>query len=315
MDKIHKYVGIDNAFVILQFIGDSDVFQELIRDAGVHYYAENEFCMRNWMHFGRIFDTDVAIKSSVRGEGETIRKEYQMLKNLRHSGIVEVLALIKPPNNTGSVYLIMKRVSNCYNLHVYRTRILSRETFTLQQSYYMFKQLVEILILLHSKRIIHHDLWPKNVLVQCEETDYKLIAKGTRLPRLILCDFEIAEELDADGHACEEERESGMYNYTAPEQKEKRFPITEKIDIYSLGRIGIDIFLHNREYKYASEVTEIGDHPSKEDIENTLNRVFVVLLYSCTSKKPEDRPSAPKILELLLQIEKAMKVLETIKAK
>ena len=82
--------------------------------------------------------------------------------------------------------------------------------------------------------IMHRDLKPPNVLVKVNPTDSHFLK---------LADFGLSKIHLVDS-SCAQSHSSyvGTQNYIAPEVKDNDRHYDEKVDIYSLGQIGFDLF-------------------------------------------------------------------------
>jgi serine/threonine protein kinase len=162
---------------------------------------------------------EVAVKEAkIYGDeelGEIMRKEFELMKSLRHPNIVEVYDFYLAPNLT-KVYLCMQLIEgeslqSCVNA---RGKILEETMHPL------FEQLVSALAYLHCKRITHRDLKPDNVLV-CNSMD-----------KLFICDFNTARKL-ADGGALT--NQVGTMLFAPPEMLLGQGLMGEQADIWSVG--------------------------------------------------------------------------------
>lgn len=112
---------------------------------------------------------------------ETVRKEFEIVKSLRHPSIVEVYDLFLAPN-LSTAYLCMELVTGAtLQAHVEVSGAMLESTMQP-----LFEQLASALCYLHCKRVTHRDLKPDNLIVD------------TDLQRLRICDFNCARRL-ADG--------------------------------------------------------------------------------------------------------------------
>lgn len=92
-------------------------------------------------------------------------------------------------------------------------------------------QITSALKYLHDCGLIHHDVKKSNILAMNDrDNNYKL------------CDFGLTEFTDIQGHGNSRRRFNGTPGYRAPEQeKDSELPITQKIDIYALAKVGKSI--------------------------------------------------------------------------
>ena len=138
----------------------------------------------------------------------------------------------------------------------------------------MIQDITSGLYYLHSKRLMHRDIKPHNILV----------SKGRRMK---LCDLEFLKEIDHSKHSIA----IGHPGYMAPEFDSKNGKYTEKIDIWCLGmtllqilnRKGID-YLSNNRNKYLEEIKKI-------------DKDLYYICEQCLKEIPEQRVSALKLNE------------------
>merc|ERR1711862_882747 len=92
-------------------------------------------------------------------------------------------------------------------------------------------QIIEGVVFLHSQSPprVHRDLKSANVVL-----DQDLCAK--------LCDFGLAESMEKT-HLSRRESEGGSPRYMAPEVFDARSKLTEKLDIWALGCLAIEIIV------------------------------------------------------------------------
>ena len=93
-----------------------------------------------------------------------------------------------------------------------------------------FQEVVECVKYLHDSNIIHRDLKPENVLIIDPPKNNRVLK---------LCDFDLAKT--AKMYTATNTKCQGTWNFMAPEVI-KTDQYSSKCDIYSLGRLAIDIF-------------------------------------------------------------------------
>ena len=105
----------------------------------------------------------------------------------------------------------------------------------------MFKEILECIQYLHEQNIMHRDLNPKNILINKFPKNHRFVK---------LCDFDLAKEGDYSTKT--NTGDQGTYNYMAPEvqfeMKDKsigKHKYSAKCDIYSLGKVAIELFHFN----------------------------------------------------------------------
>lgn len=162
---------------------------------------------------------------------------------------------------------------------------------------------------LHDNGMIHHDIKKSNVLMMDDHKTFKL------------CDFGLTEFVDVNGHGDSRFRVNGTPNYRAPEQdKDSTLPITQKIDIYALGKIGKSILMEEYdgdsqyEFDECYECTDDEDSSLEEDqkeqeefereriLAKTKTEKYFEIMRKCMSLNPDDRYSSIELLEKLTQL-------------
>lgn len=149
---------------------------------------------------------------------------------------------------------------------------------------------------LHQCGLIHHDVKKSNVLMMDDGT-------------CAVCDFGLSEFANIQGHGNPRYRINGTPGYRAPEQdKTSSLPITQKIDIYALGKIGKDILNEEEEdltdddydddENWADIKTPI-EEEAHEKLISYKRRIYNEIMDKCMSKDPDDRYSSDELLKLL----------------
>ena len=134
---------------------------------------------------------------------ETLRREIQIHKKLKHVNIVRMYADLEDQQY---IYLVMEYVTKS-NLFVL---IKKENSFSEETAFYFFIQTVAGIYFLHKNGFIHRDLKPENLLVN-EDNVLKICDFGWT------CESDLDE--DADGHLYEGQRNTfcGTLEYMAPE--------------------------------------------------------------------------------------------------
>jgi len=160
---------------------------------------------------------------------EEMTKEINALRRLRHPRLVRFIgACIQPP-----LLLVVTEFMSGGSLH---DRLFDQKgkqnPLSQQQRGLIAVQMAEGLAFLHSQRIIHRDMKSMNILL-----DAASHAK--------ICDFGLAQQmtLEATHITRKQEGEGGSPRYMAPECYDPRHgKLTEKVDIWALGCIFIEVF-------------------------------------------------------------------------
>lgn len=142
-----------------------------------------------------------------------LNKEFKMLMELNHPGIVRVYELCDIPEIG---YSILMEYLQGENLSKYLKHHPSgNERRRIADS------IVDALEYVHSKGVIHGDLKPDNIMVNPQTLSVKLIDFG-------LSDTEDYTLLKIPG---------GTRDYVPPESKMPGYKINQKSDVYALGRV------------------------------------------------------------------------------
>lgn len=183
------------------------------------------------VHRGMLRGEGVAIKRLHLGDNgqistqqlEEFQKEVANLQALRHPRLIRfigvalelpVMCIVTELASGGSLYAL---------LHVHRVLLpeVHKRTLVLQIS--------EGVAFLHAQQppCVHRDLKSANVVLDAEHN-----AK--------LCDFGLTESMDKT-HISRRETEAGSPRYMAPEVFDSRRKLTEKLDIWALGCLAVEV--------------------------------------------------------------------------
>lgn len=146
-----------------------------------------------------------------------LQHEYQLLKQLTLPGVIGVYNLVKYQHQLALILQDVEGIS----LQQY----LEQGSLSLNNFLKIALQLVEILIGLHSKKIVHKDINPHNIIINPKDLNIQLI------------DFNIATRLSeevTDGVLVN--KLQGRLAYLSPEQTGRmNRPVDYRSDFYSLG--------------------------------------------------------------------------------
>ncbi|MCM8766726.1 MAG: serine/threonine protein kinase [Candidatus Omnitrophica bacterium] len=183
---------------------------------------------------------------------DAFKKEYKILKNLSHSDIIKVFKLGKLNN---LYYMIMEYVDG-NNLRTILNKNIEISCPTILKILIRIGQAIEYI---HSKKIVHNDIKPENILISKDFLNLKLI------------DFGFAKKL---GFFRKLNYTGGTDKYIAPERKKGICDF--KSDIYSYG-----IMIEELLSKYV------------------IFEEFYPVINLAKSEQPEKRPSLKEIIEKL----------------
>ena len=142
-----------------------------------------------------------------------LMQEAELLKDMHHSGIPEVMDIME---ENGNVYIVMEYIQG-ENL---QTLLGRRKCFSEKEVIQTGKMLCEILIYLHDRSILYLDMKPSNI-----------IRKPTG--ELVLIDFGTAFKRPKERVLFT--MQMGTRGYAAPEQYILDSPLDERTDVFSLG--------------------------------------------------------------------------------
>eukprot|EP00811_Abedinium_folium_P031131 NODE_503_length_2982_cov_63.584588.p1 GENE.NODE_503_length_2982_cov_63.584588~~NODE_503_length_2982_cov_63.584588.p1 ORF type:complete len:827 (-),score=234.66 NODE_503_length_2982_cov_63.584588:275-2755(-) len=210
---------------------------------------------------------------------EKLHREMQILFSLRHQNIVSLYDVEEQPE---TLFLVMELVEGGELFdYIVRTGCL-REP----QARYVFLQLTEALIYIHSKGIVHRDLKPENILVSTKESRGELLS-------VKISDFGHSKLID-DGYSVSLTR-VGTPQYWAPEVSEAGCSgscrgYDERVDLWSLGVV-LYVMLEGT-YPFSGINSRIEDQIRKANFQFKSGRASSAaeeLVRSLIRRKPADR--------------------------
>ncbi len=222
------------------------------------------------------------IKEKENTTFKRFKQAHLNLLSIQHLGVIlpqihfdsiEINEQIKIP------YIIMPKAEN--TLKVYIEDKKKNDTFDFTLFKKLFNSLINIVDIIHNKKIIHRDIKPENIF----------ILDG----KLVLGDFDIAKFNDDEHIKLVDTKKSDRlanFYYSAPEQSSKKFDeITFTADWYAIGQVlywlitndtlrgqdNITFAKYDKNYKEFEKLIKIllSNNPknrfsSKQDIENFL---------------------------------------------
>lgn len=200
------------------------------------------------VYTGRYLKTEVAIKKLHIADGQVspaqvqeFRKEVQNLQTLRHRRLVSFIgaALVGNPPSLCIVTEFMPNGSLHALLHQ------KRQTLSYEQRLSMAVQVAEGVVFLHSQSppFVHRDLKSLNAVL-----DFNLNVK--------LCDFGLTQSMEKT-HISRKDSEGGSPRYMAPELFDCRGKITEKVDVWALGCMTIEILTGRLPHWECSSIQQV----------------------------------------------------------
>jgi serine/threonine protein kinase len=201
--------------------------------------------------------------------------EIEVLKKLKHPNIIRLKGWFE---DSETIYLVLEYLSgkDC-------SKFFKRELPTKTQICYIMKQLVEAVMYIHKKGIIHRDIKLENLLID-ENFNIKLTDFG--LCAIKEDDFDMLQD------------SVGTVRYTAPELL-KGEGYNDSVDIWAIGIILFMLLTgdypfdgENRESIF-NKIKMKNLHFSKYDLDEKERKLLKLLL----AKDPEERIEIEEILE------------------
>lgn len=198
------------------------------------------------VHRGTYRGEEVAIKKLHVLDGqithmqlEEFKKEVGNLQALRHERLVSFIGAAYVAPSLCIVTEFMPNGSLYDLLHQRRQRL------TVPQSYQISVQITEGVEFLHSKTppFVHRDLKSLNVVM-----NYQLDAK--------LCDFGLTQSMEKT-HISRRENEGGSPRYMAPELFDSKGRITEKVDVWALGCLALEVYAGRVPHEECSTIQQV----------------------------------------------------------
>lgn len=154
-----------------------------------------------------------------RNEREMIRKEVEILSNLRHPGIIALKDVFESKKK---VRIVTEYVKGNDLLEMMKSETKSEENIKI-----VIKKILEVIKYLHTSGVMHRDIKPENIIVynQNNEVHIKIIDYG-------LSTYFKTNEI--------KKLKCGTLGYTAPEILTGSY--NEKVDIWSVGIIAYAYF-------------------------------------------------------------------------
>ena len=189
-----------------------------------------------------------------------IWREIEMLTQLRHPNIIKYYETFEDENY---IYLIIEYANNGSLVSFLYNRSLEKIKIKNDFLWNIFLQCLSGLSYIHSKKIIHRDINPENLLL-----DNNMILK--------ISDFGVSKKIEKSNNLL---TMVGKQNYIAPEILKRIYD--EKVDIYSLGKV----------IQHCYEI-----------IENSDDKELLNLISLMIKDNPNERPSAQELLNQVKQI-------------
>ncbi|MFM7290933.1 MAG: serine/threonine-protein kinase [Planctomycetia bacterium] len=232
--------------------------------------------------------------------------EIDALKNLRHPGIVRLIAFGEQDDQP---YFAMELVRG----KSLEQTLRSGRRFTWRETVAMAIEITRALKAAHDQGIVHRDLKPANLLVMEPQPDTAAGQSGSADAAATnggdgitvkLADFGIAKLFGGVGHTALG-HVVGTAEYMAPEQAAGR-PVDHRVDLYALGLVMYACLTGGPPFR-GTQLTEVIDKQKRaiaprvkslvRDVPEELDELIARLL----SKDPAQRPASALALGRLLQ--------------
>lgn len=216
-------------------------------------------------------------------------REAQSAARILHPGVATVHRIGRTAG--GLPWLVMP----FYDAGTLEDRIASEGALPIAVALAWFAQLAGALAAAHRLGIVHRDLRPANILLDR--------ASGG----VVLTDFGLAAVLESGAAAAlrltSPGQVLGVAAWASPEQLRGE-EVTERADVYSLGVIAFQLFTGRLPYDASKTADHIratlGAEPARvRDLRPEAPPGIDALIGRCLKKKPEHRPFAAEIVELL----------------
>merc|ERR1712217_513395 len=167
------------------------------------------------------------------------RKEVANLQTLKHPRLVAFIGTAFVSNSLCIVTEFMPNGSLYALLHQRRQPLLYKQKLT------MTIQIAEGVEFLHSRSppFVHRDLKSLNVVL-----DFSLNPK--------LCDFGLTQSMEKT-HISRRANEGGSPRYMAPELFDSKGKITEKVDIWALGCLILEVFTSRLPHEECQTIQQV----------------------------------------------------------
>jgi len=195
---------------------------------------------------------------------ELVRNEYAVAVTLsEHPGIAKVRGLLSDPD--GTLYIVQDLIKGTTLTKLYTPQPLPAKILPL------LIDVADLLVMIHANHIVHRDLKPDNVMVR----------RGPKRDEAVLIDFGIAL-LDGQPDTL---KSYGTAGYMAPEQARGDDKLDGRADIYSLGKMILEVWVGASAPKPLARVADqmLAEDPAKRP---PLDEVKAALASCCETLKP-----------------------------
>lgn len=220
------------------------------------------------------------------------QKEVNNLQALRHDRLICLIGIAYDP----PMLCIVTELAPGGSLHdlLHLKRVALGEA----QKRKLVLHMAEGVAYLHGQRppFVHRDLKSANVVL-----DEELNAR--------LCDFGITEPMERT-HISRRAAEAGSPRYMAPELFDGRAKLTEKLDIWALGCLIIEVLTSRTPHEECNNIQQVAtkllvrlEPPFQDAWSAGFHAEVVRLTKACFSWDGTCRPSAAEVLEVFSRVE------------
>ncbi|XP_038159808.1 receptor-interacting serine/threonine-protein kinase 1 [Cyprinodon tularosa] len=229
---------------------------------------------------------------------KSLLEEGSLMASLNHNRVVKLLGVIMEDRDCSLVIELLPRG----NLLV----MLEKVSVPMSIKGRIILEILEGMVYLTERRVIHKDLKPENILV---DKDFHIKIADLGLATCHAWSKLTRQESRRKSYRGRTagERGAGTLSYMAPEHLESiHTPSTEKSDVYSFAIVvwvilsGKEPYENARSEEHISQCVCKGDRPAMEPIPEDTPREIIDLMKSCWAHNPVQRPTFKEAYESLL---------------
>lgn len=202
------------------------------------------------------------------------KTEGDILRNLQHPSIIKYYDFF----NEGDLYGLVMEYLPSPNLFQH---LRKSGPFSLAKTLFLAKSLVEALVFIHDRKLVHLDLKPSNILLSFDTS-------GTMSIKVL--DFGFSQIIGMSDN-----RTGGTLSYMAPEQTGiLQKTIDHRADLYAVGIILYEVLVGRVPFREDDPAMVVYQHIAQEPEKPSTFRkdippLFESILIKLISKDPEDR--------------------------
>ena len=216
-------------------------------------------------------------------------RDAQAAQELKHPNIAQVFDIGKLED--GSVYAVTELLDG-QNL---ATIVQEEGRISPGRAVHVASQVSRALGTAHESGIIHRDFKPSNIVLVAQEGDLDFVK---------VVDFGICSHVDSEPTTTSSQQELiiGSPDYMAPEQAAGA-EANPASDIYALGSVLFEMLTGRLPYKGRNAIDVLiqkgaRDAPRVTEVSPDVPEALADVVASCLSRRPEDRPSSMRVLEV-----------------